>query len=245
MNIKQVLKNLSLKEVETDVYLAALELGSATASQISLKSKVERTYIYDIAKALQKKGLMSITFQKKKKLFVAKSPDELKKLQEENLKNLQDVLPELKSIQRVPGEKPKISYYEGIDGMETVLLDSMEYKGEIKGFTTSQWLTKADKRFEKKITKIRVERNIPTRFIGPVSKEMQYLQKTDKKYLREIKMLPANLFSSDVEMFTYGKNKLAILNYQQEFAVLIENYDIVHVINQIFELIWRGGFVID
>jgi HTH-type transcriptional regulator, sugar sensing transcriptional regulator len=244
MNVKQVLRDFNLKKVEVDFYLACLELGNSSASQIAKKSKIERTYIYDIAKSLQQKGLIAITFSKGKKQFLASSPDKLKVIQEENLKKLEEVLPQLKSMQRTPGEKPKISFYEGIDGIEQILVAAMKYKGEIKGFTSERFLTTKDKYFETKITKLRVKRGISTRFIGPVSKELEYFKKTGEEKKRQIKMLPQDLFSSDIEIFTFGNNNVAILNYKQEFGLIIESYDIAHVLDQIFELIWRGGFVI-
>jgi len=245
MKIKEVLSGFNLKKKEINFYLACLELGKSSASQIAKKAGIERTYIYDLAKSLQQRGLISITFSKGKKQFVASSPDKLKKIQEENLKNLEEILPQLKSMQRTKGEKPKISFFDGIAGIEQILLEAIKYKGEIKGFSSERFLSTHDSRFEKKITKLRVNRGIKTRFIGPVSKEFQYLQKTGQEKMRQIKMLPQDLFSSDIEIFTYRHNNVAILNFKQEFGLVIESYEIAHVLDQIFELIWRGGFVID
>jgi hypothetical protein len=58
-------------------------------------------------------------------------------------------------------------------------------------------------------------------------------------------MIPQDLFNSDIEIVIYGGNKVAITNYRQEFGLIIESSDIASVLKQLFELIWRGGFVID
>lgn len=245
MNINQALQQLNLKKAEIDFYLANLQLGQATASQISRKAKIERTYIYDLAKTLQRKNLIYVTFLKGKKQFVAKSPDELKELQESRLKSLNEILPQLKSLQRTRGERPKISFYEGIEGLEQAIFDAMQYKGEIVGFTTEKFVAAENGKWVKKFADIRIKKGIQTRFIGPVSKEIQHLRNKDEEQLRITKMLPQNIFHSNIEILIYGNNKISIMNYEQLFAVIIESSDVNLVLKQIFELIWRGGFVVD
>lgn len=245
MNINEILQELNLKKAEADFYLANLQLGKATATQIAKRAKIERTYIYDIARSLQRKNLIQITFLKGKKQFIANSPDELLRLQEIRLKALRDILPQLKSLERTSGERPKISYYEGLDGMEQAIYDAMQYKGEIVGFTTPKFVSTENGKWVKKFADLRIKRGITTRFIGAISKEIQLLHKQDKEQLRETRMLPQDFFQSNIEILIYGNNKVLIINYEQLFAVIIESSDVNLVLKQIFELIWRGGFVIN
>ncbi len=245
MNIKSVLKNFNLKSIEIDVYLAVLKLGKASASQVAKSTNIKRTYIYDIAKSLEQKGLLTITFHKKKKQFVAQSPEKFKELQQENLKLLEQILPELKSMQRTTGIKPVISFYEGFEGIKKINEDFACSGPEIVGFATDKFITAEEGELAKQLIKKRLKCGVTARFIGPVSEGIKVLVKNDKKENRQTKMIPQDLFKSDIEIVIYSGNKVAITNYKQEFGLIIESSDIAIVLKQLFEMIWRGGFVID
>ena len=53
------LVNFGLSEKEAKVYLACLEIGDASANEISLKSDLPRTLVYDILERLIDSGLVS------------------------------------------------------------------------------------------------------------------------------------------------------------------------------------------
>ena len=75
----------------------------------------------------------------KEKIFTATSPDALVEMQRNNLRRLQQMLPELKALHNTSGQKPKIFYYEGEDGINLIYEDTLKYKGEILVFTTPQF----------------------------------------------------------------------------------------------------------
>ena len=56
-NIANLLSKLGLNVKEVNVYMSLLKLGGATVSQIANDSGIVRTYVYDIAEDLKKKGL--------------------------------------------------------------------------------------------------------------------------------------------------------------------------------------------
>ncbi len=51
-------KEIGLTDKEARVYLSILELGEATAAEISKRSEIQRTTSYNIIPILQKKGLI-------------------------------------------------------------------------------------------------------------------------------------------------------------------------------------------
>ena len=71
------LRKLGLKEKEVQVYLTGLELGPSSVQKIAKKAKITRPTTYEIIKTLEKKGLFIETKQKKKRLFVAQSPERI------------------------------------------------------------------------------------------------------------------------------------------------------------------------
>lgn len=239
-----MLKELGLKEKKADVYLACLELGSATASRIAKKAGIKRPYFYDIAQYLMERGLINQTKKGKHRYFSAASPDKLLDIEQEKLKNLEEVLPELKSYYNVTGAKPKILFYEGKYGIDQINNDVLNYKGDAMAFSTERFLTADEEKLAQEFIKKRVKRKLKVRVIGPVSPEFLELKKRDKEELRETKMLPRDLYESNVEFSFYG-NKVAIINYKENFGFIIESSDVAGPLKQIFELIWRGGFVVE
>jgi len=64
MQLQKALEQFGLNKKQAKVYLAVLELGSATVNIISNKSGIARSSCYDILNSLIKKGIAS-SFKKK------------------------------------------------------------------------------------------------------------------------------------------------------------------------------------
>src|SRR3989344_6511088 len=117
----QKLVALGLPEKEAKVYVAALEMGRGTVTQISRKAGVNRTNGYNLLDSLATKGLVRISGKEPKEEYVAESPDALvayleRRHQEssENLSRAKEFAPELKSIQKAE-DRPQVKFYEGTD----------------------------------------------------------------------------------------------------------------------------------
>src|SRR4051812_35603168 len=96
------LQDLGLSEKEARVYLAALEIGQATADQLAKQANIKRPTTYVQLESLMKMGLMSTYEEGKKTYFTPESPDTLKKIFESKKRefeareqDLTAILPEL------------------------------------------------------------------------------------------------------------------------------------------------------
>lgn len=105
---KDQLVNLGFSDKEASVYLALLELGPSTTTEISRRAKINRTTGYDILESLASDGLINILGETKIQKFVAENPDKVIvflenkiKKGEERLKQAYNLLPELFSIYNV------------------------------------------------------------------------------------------------------------------------------------------------
>ena len=89
--MEQILKELGLSQSEIRVYLALLELGDSTRSDIVNKSGIAGSKVYDILEKLKDKGLISIYDQNKVRHFKPINPKQIlnyveeKKDEENNL----------------------------------------------------------------------------------------------------------------------------------------------------------------
>lgn len=131
-----------MNEKEAAVYLALLQVDSASVVSLADKTKIKRPTVYVVLETLAKKGLVSEVQIGNKTHFAAESPERLetyverqKVLLEEKSKRLKDIIPEIKGIQRKEGERPIIKFFEGRDGVVSAYeefyssLDAKEQQG--------------------------------------------------------------------------------------------------------------------
>jgi len=131
----RVLRELGLTEYETETYLALLQGGVLTASEVSEQSNVPYSKIYEILNALEKKGWIEVEHGRPSKYF-PKPPTEalaMTKLQfEEKLGNWErTVATELQPLfeRREIREKPDIWI---LRGELNVLAKLQEMLGNVK-----------------------------------------------------------------------------------------------------------------
>lgn len=244
MDLKKVLENLGLNTKEAAVYLAALELGEASAIGITKKAGMQRTYFYDLSKRLIGLGLLRQVSKGKKRFFSALEPDKLVGLEEKKLKDLKDALPQLKSIFNTKGQKSKIFYYEGIEGIRQIVDDSLSFNGEVLFFETPLVVTADQQKLLKEYIKKRIALDIRARVIGEMSPEIINMKARDANEMRETRVLPKNIFSSDVEIGIYG-NRIYVIDFKDEFGFIVEDSNISSVLKKFFEIIWNSGRIID
>ena len=72
-----LLNSLGLSDAEGRVYLAALELGEASIQQLSRKSGVKRTSIYNFIDKLKERQVITETRKAKRSVYSAVHPAQL------------------------------------------------------------------------------------------------------------------------------------------------------------------------
>ncbi len=119
-----------LSDKEIAVYLSLLKLGPSPVRKVASEAGVNRGTTYDILKSLQDQGLVSYFHEEKRQYFIAEDPKALigaldsKKLKIDSLRSdLLALLPEFRSIQYVIEERPVVKFYEGLQGIRTILQD--------------------------------------------------------------------------------------------------------------------------
>lgn len=240
--LESILKNIGLSDKEARVYLAALELGEESVQRIAKKAKVNRPTAYNMIRALMKRGLMSTIEKGKKQYFSAESPERLMNLikaKEEEHKLLErsvlEALPELKAAFNKAGEKPRIRYFEGKEGLKEIQMDIVNdqptelleiySEDEVRSVFTAEELKQQRERLGSNIRLL----NIYNRVAGPFDPaEMD--SRIDKRWVNA-KHYP---FTSDIGV--YG-NKVFIASLRGKLqGVIIDNKEIAKSFRSIFEL---------
>lgn len=121
------------------MYLALVELGPSPVRLVGEKAEINRGTTYDILRSLQDLGLVSFFDKEAKQYFTAEDPEKLITALDERKKNIDKVrgeltehLPELRALFQVSGDKPRVSLYEGMDGIRQILEDVLDVMDEVE-----------------------------------------------------------------------------------------------------------------
>src|SRR3989344_1234574 len=129
MHIQKLIEQFGYTPNEAKVYLAALNLGEATVSEISEKVKMPRTSVQIIANSLHKEGLMNFYVKRRYKYWIAESPEKFLTRLREQEAALRAVLPELQAIRRNKGDsKPTVKVFIGEEEIKLILDDIIATK---------------------------------------------------------------------------------------------------------------------
>jgi sugar-specific transcriptional regulator TrmB len=238
MLLPQVLTNLGLNDKESKVYLACLELGTSSILEIAKKSGVNRGTIYYIIEELKQKQLISQTTKKKKVLYIAAEPSELMGLIKSKEEMLLSVLPDLNALNNLSVKKPKIRYYEGIEGIVKVIKNSLNAKKEILSFANNTQFNALIEAEPDYLTK-RIKKNISVKLISPDSPDMLPWVKADKKELRQTKLISSKMYPFNIEIDIYD-NFVNLTSYEEKIGVIIESQPITETMRLIFNLCWNS-----
>ena len=244
---EQSLKKLDLSEKEAVVYLASLELGLSTIQEIAGKSQISRSTTYEVIESLMKKGLMSALTKGKKKYFSAEGPEKLMALidikereLEKRKKELKAILPELKELSSLSGERPRIRIYDGKQGIRRIQEDIPRTKnlGTIEEFVPlddAYQLFPAHPRdhrheMEKKI-------KVPERVIYS-SKKGEILPQKEGPI--KTLFVPIERFPFHTEITVYANKVALVLFGRKLIGLVLESEDIAKTFRCIFNLLWKG-----
>lgn len=127
---RQTLQALGLSPKEIDIYLACLKLGPAPVRKIAVAAGINRGTTYDVLKSLVEAGLVSYYHQDKHQYFIAEDPAKLREVVATRTRELEatkvqieEVIPQLKSLHDNATGKPVARYYEGFAGVRHILRD--------------------------------------------------------------------------------------------------------------------------
>jgi len=237
VNIQEALQAFGLSEKEIKIYLACLEIGTATANELAEKSYLNRSTTYDVLKSLLEKGIASKTIKEKTTHFEVALPEKLLSVLDEKKQKLTAVLKELKQLQEFTIRKPTIQVYQGKEGFKTILDDILATKQATDVISTSK-IFEVMKNFFPYYIQRRTELQIPARVIQEYSQQTNTLKQTDKKDLRTTKSIQG--FTINSMTFIYANKTATIKLVEKEIiGVLITDQNLADDQRKIFEILWK------
>ncbi len=238
--LESLLENTGLSHKEALAYMAALELGETTIERLAKKSAIKRTTLYDVVGNLKEKGLISTLRRKKRTYYYAEDPRAISGQLKEKQETFESILPELLSIANFIEKKPRIRFFEGIDGMKEVYKDTLRYTDqEMLVWISEEAYTNFDEQWIRKFyVPKRIDAKIWVRAIVPDTKIMREFKAADPYSIRETRLVSGEKFPFTIEFFLYGKDRLALIAFEEKIGMLIESQKIYTTLKSIFEMNW-------
>ncbi len=237
--IVNTLQSIGLSEKESHIYLATLENGTSPVSHIAQSANYNRITTYTILEKLQARGFVTLTERDGIKHFTAISPELLVEDTQKRAQDLANKLPLLKSIAGESSVHPTVQFFTGLDGVKKAYKSTLLSETEILNYANSKNLRDHWPAYDEEYVKQRAEKKIFLRGFAPEDEPGFQVHEDDKKFYREIRLLPKEDFWVENEINIFD-DKVLITSFDPDiFAILIQSSAVANTQRQIFEMMWK------
>lgn len=249
-NNNLLIKNLvdfGLSEKEAAVYISLLELELAGVNEIAKKAGINRSSAYVVLESLKAKGLVGISDDKKVRQYVAATPEALHRVasdlarkQEEMRKSIDSIVPELKALNKNGKHRPKVSVFEGKEGLITAFEDTLQSKEKIMRVISSPgnlgYIIKDYLRLY--ITK-RFERGIKMHGIHPDDEVHKKIVESSPQNFDTYALIKPEKYNYSVDLAIYD-NKIGYMSPKDGgIAIIIESREIADIMKSLFDIVFK------
>ena len=239
MEYSKILQKIGLSERESCIYIDLLENEISTISDIAKRTNLHRPVIYQTLPILEEMGLISKNLKGKRTCYTAESPTKLRSIMENLTKGFESTIQDLEEMHEHKERKPTIKTLSGKKGIQFVFYDVLN--------TLKKW--DVYYRYSARSNLEKTKSYLPDDYRALVAlKEIQRcvitsetLAKTKRPRLeREIVTIPKNfdLFDDNVSKMIYA-NKIAIIDYNTEMVLIVENPMLARFEEKIFKFLFK------
>ncbi|MEW6610719.1 MAG: hypothetical protein AB1352_03810 [Patescibacteria group bacterium] len=135
--------------------------------------------------------------------------------------------------------RPKVTFYEGAEGLRDVYRDFHSYRNsEVLSFTNCKALYEGvGKNFLYQTYKKRQALGITVKSLCPDNPEDTAEQRQDARAARRIKLFPHQKYRIPNEVIVYA-DKVALMSFADKISVVIENKEIAESLRTIWHMVW-------
>ena len=225
-----------LSEKETELYLASLKAGKATANTLSELTGIRRSTVYEVIESLKRKGIMASFKKDKKYYFSAAKPKALIYLLREKERNIKNILPELEKFSASTIIRQEAEFLEVISSIKQEVLNMLNHK-EILVYGASAIGDEFFGSFTANFARKRIANRV--KMCAIIGKTIPaHMRDSDVKSLTFIRTL--DLFENHkTAYFIYGDVFLTISLGGELAAIKIKSKNITNSQRQIFEELWK------
>ncbi len=245
MDVKPALESAGLSGNEIKVYLALLDVGSALAGEITKKSGVNRTNVYDSLDRLTERGLVSYIIQANRKYFEATKPERLLKYldeKEQEIKSKKDLiaaaLPELEQRRKLSREPQEATIYKGRKGLKSVAEEVLNTKKPMLAFGAEGRFVALFTHYAEQWHMRRGKLNIPLKII--FNERLREI-KSNAHFPKSQMRFNAHLYETPATTWIFGDKVAIIVWSEQPLVTLIRSPEVAASYRQFFEIMWKDS----
>lgn len=229
---------IGLSEREAAIYVAVLELGPASALQISRKTGINRPMVYTTVEALKRRGLIEVQLQGLKQKFLAANPDQFDSIIRDRKKIFDEALPELLALYNLKGSRSQIKYYEGLEGIKAVYEETLrDLRTDDPYYVMARqenW-EKLDFSWLEKFIERRARKQLDTRIIFEDSERGKLNKRMERAWNQKVRLTTNPI---DTKMIVTPQ-RYVIHDFSPPITtIVIENENIIGNQLQFFRYIW-------
>jgi sugar-specific transcriptional regulator TrmB len=246
-----LLQDIGHSPKEAQVLDVLLRSEPLRAQEIADRTDINRTTVYSVLKELQASGLVHAVEEYGVAKFGSIAPDQLpsylarkRSLLETYETQIETLVPQLMDAQSGRHAFPKVSFFQGVEGVKQAYEDTLEHnkEGAIYVFSGPDIVfEQLGKEYVAYYTNKRTKLGIKSYQVAPDTTWGRFIKEKDAMFIRNTMIIPAE-FSFDTEMVMYD-NKLGIFSFSEEtlIAVIIEDMPVVNTMKALFRYIRDVG----
>ncbi len=243
-----ILAQIGLNQSEASVYEILLENGPKTAQDLVEPSGLGRGNVYNVLTTLKEKGLV-FEIEGKKTVFEAAPPSALSTLfdrERTRVKQLEQafsgMLGLLDSAYALSTGKPIMRVFEGLEGFERALHDSLEKKQEILTYLDPGAIKGVFAEINKRYVTKRRTLGIPKRILLPNTPASHAYAASMSGTHTEIRIARGFTDGFKIAMEIYGGNiSFLTLEEHRAISVVMEDPNIANMQRALFSFVWENA----
>ncbi len=244
MALEDDLRRLGIEGKQARFYLAALELGQAPVRQIARTAGISRTNAYDVLARLLQRGLVTQVERgrQRKNYVVAEEPARLQRMLDEQRQTLDSMLPELQSLYNRSAVRPRVRFYEGREGIRTVLDGTLGcHSKELLGILSMGDLFNVPGRPEMEdLVRRRIAAGVSLKVLRSREKDVGDIWPTRAVDLRELRYVPPGTVFT-MTLYIYDDKVSIISSRRENFGMTIESQEFAETQRNLFMVLWQAS----
>ncbi|MBD3247317.1 hypothetical protein GF378_01720 [Candidatus Pacearchaeota archaeon] len=236
--VLKTLESIGLHKNEISVYIDLIKTGSSTAHDISHRTKIHRSNVYDIIDKLIEKGIVMESIENNVKTFYPIKPKNLMNYLKQKEYALKKIIPQIEKMHSMPkSKKRKVIMIEGIKAVRSILDGFLEQEKPIYVYGIPKCALEELGGFIMDYHKRRIKKKIPMKHIYNKNAQKRIKQLNKMKYT-EAGYLP-ELYNTNITTNICG-NKVVLIFWETPISVMvIENQSIADAYQKYFDILWE------
>jgi len=242
--IEQVLSLNGFTDKEAKIYLAVLEMGEATFTDVATRTRLKRSTVYSVVEELARRGLLSVQERRAIKRISALPPQALVERFRRASSLAEGALPALLEMAYASPLKPRIRFYEGLEGIKEVILEVNTVRNVESGMIFTDYSRMPKEVFDlirKTVPHRRDAKNFLHIIVPPNSRNLQVQLEEECLHYAEHRIADFPMKDYPLELTLFGNTKVGFLSFQKHelFAVVVDSQAIYQTLKNLFLFVWQ------